>query len=389
MIDSTKRHSLKPPSQNIAQFFFNPVWLCTRRMFKILLIVSMGGLCFLSSAGSSIFRQYTLPKEINSIHIQLHNSYLLVKPSQKISSGKKANKTNKKKTMPRGGLSQPVERTVMVWFKKKQAGWSSRLKQKIKDQAFILSDKNFPSLKAKDKAREAVEILLPEGLSVHVRLFTGEIKIQNLKNTNIFVAAPGRSVVETANTSGKLQVFQAAGQLSIRRHKGPIHLQGENTRLFMEHCQGPIHISHFKGQARVKNSKGRLNLRAFKAHDVLKNFEGRLTFHIEQGFLKFRPVIGSVEGQAQSAHITGVLHPHEVNIQTNTGRIALDMPHSKAWVTAESWEGKIRTPNYFNRIKTGGMDRSQGRLRGRGRLKTGKVILNSRSGSISVGQSRK
>ena len=62
-----------------------------------------------------------------------------------------------------------------------------------------------------------------------------------------------------------------------------------------------------------------------------------------------------------------------------------NFPYSRAWLTAETWEGKIFTPIYFHRVKTGGMDRSKGCLRGS--KHTGKVSLKSRSGSIKVYQS--
>ena len=79
---------------------------------------------------------------------------------------------------------------------------------------------------------------------------------------------------------------------------------------------------------------------------------------------------------------------NEARIETRTGKIWLDMPKSNIWVNAESWEGKIQTPNYFHHIRTGGMDRASGRLKGTIRRK-GSVSLKSRSGSIIIHQSVK
>jgi len=154
----------------------------------------------------------------------------------------------------------------------------------------------------------------------------------------------------------------------------------------LQSCEGRIDLSSFKGRVEVSQSGGNLSVRSFKSPVVLKKFTGQVKFQQEKGGVFFRPMIGSVSGFSKEGEIRGVVYPNEVNIETKTGKIHLDLPRSNAWVTAETWEGRIFTPVYFNRIKTGGMDRSQGRLRG-SRKRKGNVFIKSHAGSIRIYQS--
>ena len=150
-------------------------------------------------------------------------------------------------------------------------------------------------------------------------------------------------------------------------------------------CSGEMSFTGFKGQLRVDNSRGSLVVRTFQVPMTISKFRGRLHFRQEKGGVYLKGMTGSVDGYSQEGEIRGLIYPKEVNIETKTGKIHLDMPHSRAWVRADTWEGRLWTPSYFNRIRTGGMDRAQGRLRGG--KKTGNVSLKSRSGSIKVYQS--
>ncbi len=331
--------------------------------------------CFSLSAEGKIAQNsvtYPLSKSIHSIRIQLHNAQLKVQPL-KI-------KLVKKKSQPTTDIKMLVLNEQKTWF--------SSLKQSTKNNVFILSDKKFPSPHPNNKKSTAITLSVPP-LPLHILAFNGNITVQGLKPTNLLVSVPGKGDVNISNTQGKVQVFQATGKVHIESHQGLLTVQGENIQLNVQSCKGTIKVHHFKGQTHIENSRGEIFLNTFKAHDTIKHFTGKLQFYINQGFLRLKPFIGSISGKTKAAHITGGVYPKKVNIETQTGRISLDIPYSQAWVTAESWEGKIHTPHYFNRIKTGGVDRSQGRLKSTLAKYKGHVSLKSHSGSISVYQSAK
>ena len=255
-------------------------------------------------------------------------------------------------------------------------------------QTMIISESSFPdeekAWKSLNKVPE-MKVWVPP-LPVKIAVFGGRVTVDKFWKTDLSVFMSGEGSIDIKKAEGNLQIFQGAGSVYIESYKGNITVQAENSRVRLQSCKGQTDLSSFKGRVEVSRSSGNLSVRSFKSPLVLKKFTGQVKFQQEKGGVFFKPVIGSVSGYSKEGEVRGVVHPNEVNIETKTGKIHLDLPHSRAWVTAETWEGRIFTPVYFNRIKTGGMDRSQGRLKGSSKNK-GNVFLKSHAGSIRVYQS--
>ncbi len=223
-------------------------------------------------------------------------------------------------------------------------------------------------------------------LPVKVAVFGGTVEVSKFWNTDISISMPGKGAIYVKNQkAGNTHISQGAGKIKINAHKGNLTIQAEDSEIHLQSCAGKIKVSGFKGRLTVNKSRGHLFVRSFIAPLIINHFTGRLNFRQEKGGVYLKLAIGSVFGYSKEGEVRGAVYADEVNIETKTGKIHLDLPYSKAWVSAQTWEGRISTPAYFSRIKTGGMDRSKGQLRGRKR--TGNVSLKSQSGSIRVYQS--
>lgn len=325
---------------------------------KITLLSSMLFLCFftLASEKSSIIRAYELSSDVKNIRIQAHHAHIRLFQAK----GKK---------------------------KKMKVQYYRFLEFDEENSTLVVSEDDFPNKKKsmKNINKRSVMTVWAPSLPVRIVVFGGKVEINKFWKTDLFISMSGRGVVQVKNTAGNLNVFQREGDILIDSHKGDITVQAENSRVQLQSCKGQVKLSSFKGRIEVNKSSGHLSVRSFKSPLVLNKFTGRLEFRQEKAGVYLKPMIGSVFGYSKEGEVRGVIHPSEVNIETKAGRIHLDLPYSQAWVTAETWEGRIVTPVYFNRVKTGGMDRSKGRLRGKKR--EGNVSLKSRSGSIRVYQS--
>lgn len=330
-----------------------------KRIFIIIravLLSSLFSFCTYTSANKKNFitHKYSISSDIKNIRIQAHYAHIRLFQSKK-------------------------KELKVQYFKK--------LKIKEKDSTLLVSEEGFPRVKKAGRSigkKSVIKIWIPS-FPVEVAVFGGEIEIDKFWKTNLSVFMSERGSVRIKNTKGNLNIFQKEGSIRIDSHKGNIVVQTESSRVQLRSCNGKIRFSGFKGRLEVNKSKGQLFVRSFKSPLILNTFIGYLDFQQEKAAVYLKPMIGSVSGYSKEGEVRGVIHPNEVSIETKTGRIHLDAPHSRAWVTAETWEGKIVTPVYFNRIKTGGMDRSKGQLRGK--KKKGNVSLKSHSGSIRVYQS--
>ncbi len=305
----------------------------------------------------TITRKYKLPAKITNIRVQAH--YAHIRLFQR--------KSKKKK-------------------REIETHYNASLDMREESETLVISEKDFPDEKitwnVSGKA-PVMTIQVPAYLSVEIAVFAGKVAINQFRKTNLSVFMPGRGFIHVQNTDGNLNVFQGAGNIKVTSHKGNITVQAENSHVTLESCTGQeMNLNSFKGQMVIGKSKGHLSVRSFRAPLVLNHFTGRLNFQQEKGGIYLKPMIGSVFGYSREGEVRGLIYPNEVNIETDFGKIHLNIPHSKAWVTAETWEGKLFTPVYFNRIKTGGMDRAKGQMRG-GKRK-GNVSLKSHSGSIKI-----
>ena len=326
-----------------------------RKKIAVIFLVVCGAFVFPCWGKVPDIKQHDLSSEIKKVRIQVHHAHL------RLISVKK----NKDKLKTR---------------------YPSDLKIKKEGSTLVVSEKSFPH---KEKAWQTVQkkpsmtVWLPN-IPLEVALFSGKVEANRQTNLSVFMLNKGE--INIKNTKGKLNVFQKSGSINIHSHKGNIRIQTEDSRVNLSACKGKkMNWSGFKGRFTVQKSSGHLSTWSFKAPLVLKHFTGRLDFQQEKGGVYLQPMIGSVFGKSQAGEIKGAIHAGEVNMETQSGGINLDFPHSKAWVKAETWEGKISAPVYFNRIKTGGMDRSKGKLRGKKR--TGNISLKSQSGSIRIYQS--
>ena len=261
------------------------------------------------------------------------------------------------------------------------------MKTEEKDSTFLISEENFPERNSphQDKKQNKITIKAPLALPITVVLFQGQVTANKLADLSVFISDEGS--VRTRNTKGQLNISQSRGNINIHSHKGAINIQAERGKAHLKSCKGDMAFSGFKGRLTVDNSRGQLFVRAFKLPLILNQFTGQLNFRQEQGGVYLKKVTGSVSGYSKEGEVKGLIYPNNVDIETEKGRIHLDMPHSGAYIQADTWEGRLWTPVYFNRIRTGGMDRAHGQLKGR--KKVGNVSLKSRSGSIKVYQSAK
>ncbi len=253
------------------------------------------------------------------------------------------------------------------------------------NSTFLVSEENFPE---KGHARpegkpNRITIKAPLALPITVVLFRGQVTADRFAHLSVFIS--GKGSVKTRNTKGQLHISQSRGSINIHSHRGTLNIQAEKGTAHLKSCKGDMTFSGFKGRLSVDNSRGQLSVRAFKLPLTLNKFTGQLNFRQEKGGVYLKRVTGSVSGYSREGEVRGLIHPNNVDIETEKGRIHLDMPHSGAYVQADTWEGRLGTPVYFNRIRTGGMDRAYGQLRGK--KKAGHVSLKSRSGSIKVYQS--
>ena len=268
-------------------------------------------------------------------------------------------------------------------------------KTKSKEKfTLLISEKDFsleksPSFNIAGKPNK-ISIKVPVRWPLTVVLFQGNVLTKSVPQAGLFrhlvIMIAGRGSVNTRNTKGLLSVSQSTGDIQIHSHNGSLNIQGERANVSLQNCRGKMSVIGFKGRLRVDNSRGSLLARAFQLPLIVNKFKGSLNFRQERGQVHLKNMTGSISGYSKEGEIRGLLYPKEVNIETGTGKIHLDMPRSKAWVQADTWEGKLGTPSYFNRLRTGGMDRAQGRLKGRGK-RDGRISLKSRSGSIKVYQS--
>ncbi len=307
----------------------------------------------------SITRLYTLSPEITHIRIQAHYAHILLKQD-------KSKKKNQIKVQYNESLNIIEEESTL-----------------------IVSEKDFPDEKAKwsyNRKRPILTLTAPSNLSLKIAVFAGKVEINKFWKTNLSVFMPGKGFINIKNTAGTLNISQGSGNIKITSHKGDITVQAENSRLHLQSCKGgKINLNSFKGRTEVNKSRGSLFTRSFRSPLILNRWTGKLDFQQEKGGVYLRHITGSISGYSKNGEVRGLIYPHEVNIKTGSGKIHLDMPYSKAWVTAETWEGRLFPPVYFNRIKTGGVDRAKGWLKGSKRK--GNVSLKSRSGSIKVYQS--
>lgn len=313
--------------------------------------------CASAEKKGTITRKYNLPAKITNIRVQAHYAHVRLLKFQ----------------------SKKKKRAL-------ETHYNEFLDMREESETLVISEKDFPNEKItwnfSGKA-PIMTIKVPKSLSIEIAVFAGKVEINKFWKTNLSVFMPGRGFINVNNTSGNLNVFQGEGNIKINSHKGDITVQAENSHITLESCTGKkMNLNSFKGQIDISKSKGHLSVRSFRSPLVLNHFTGQLNFQQEKGGIYFKPMIGSVFGYSKEGDVRGLMYPNEVNIETNLGRIYLNMPHSKAWVTAETWEGKLFTPVYFNRIKTGGVDRAKGQMRG-GKRK-GNVSLKSRSGSIKI-----
>ncbi len=305
----------------------------------------------------AITRKYDISSEIKNIRVRAHHAHIRLFQS----------KSNKKELK-------------IQYFEK--------LEVDEEDSVLLVSEDGFPDAKKARRGnigkKPVMKIWVPS-LPMEIAVFGGEVRIDKFWKTDLSVFMSGKGSVRIKSTAGNLNIFQKEGNINVHSHKGDMVIQTEYSRVQLQACKGKMKVHNFKGRLEVNKSAGHLSVRSFRSPIILNTFTGSLEFEQEKAGVYLKPMIGSVSGYSKEGEVRGVIHPNEVNIETKTGRIHLDMPHSQAWVTAETWEGKIVTPVYFNRIKTGGMDRAKGKLRGKKRK--GSVSLKSHSGSIRVYQS--
>ena len=310
----------------------------------------------IGAGAKSVIYKYDVSQDIKSIRIQAHQAHIeLIK------------RKDKKQEL--------------------KVQYSGELEKEEEGDVFIVSVEKFPDEKLawkKTGKRPTIKVWAP-ARNLEVAVFGGKVLVDKFADVNLSVFMAGKGSVHIKRTTGELKIFQSSGTINLDSHKGNITIQEEDSLVSLNACKGKINIRGLKGHLEVSKSSGYLDVQSFKAPLVLRHFAGQLSFQQEKGGVYFKPMIGSVSGFSREGELRGTLQPNEVDLKTDTGKIHLDFPYSRAWLTAETWEGRIFTPIYFHRVKTGGMDRSRGRLRGS--KHTGKVSLKSRSGSIRVYQS--
>ena len=265
---------------------------------------------------------------------------------------------------------------------------SIRSKQSLKvteeDSIMLISEEGFLSVSGDtlttDKKQKAITIKVPSSLPITVVLVEGALQADKFKNLSVFISHQGRTQIK--NTKGQLNISQQSGNINVFSHRGPLKIQAEQAKVQVRACQGEMEFKGFKSQLMVNNSRGQLTVRAFDLPLTLNSFKGRLNFWQEKGDVHLKNVTGFISGYSKEGNVSGLIHPGTVRIETKKGDIRLNVPHSRAWVKVDTWEGRLWIPPYFNRTRTGGVERAQGRLR-KGK-KSGQVFLKSHSGSIKI-----
>ena len=263
-----------------------------------------------------------------------------------------------------------------------------------KKGTLLISEKDFSQEKSQalslSTKQNKITLKAPIQKPITLVLFQGTVRAKSVpkagsfKNLSIMIAR--RGLVHTRNTKGTLFVSQSTGDVQIHSHKGKLTIQGERVKARLQACQGEMSFVGFKSQMKVENSRGSLVTRSFKLPLTVSKFQGQVDFRQEKGAVYLKNITGSISGYSKEGEVRGLIYPKKVSIETKIGKIHLNIPQSQAWVQADTREGRLWTPTYFNRIRTGGIDRAQGRLRGKKR-KDGHVSLKSQSGSIKVYQS--
>ena len=322
----------------------------------------------IGGASKTLTAQAKLSADIKSIRVEAYHAHIHLLP---LKEGKKAKPKELKVEHP------------------------AHFKIEEQDSTLVVSEEGFPNQalvelgsKKPQKPPKLTVFVPPFDKPLKVTLFSGKISVQNLKKQDLSLIIAHKGSVRVTNSKGRLNIFQQTGNINIVNYQGKIRAQAENSLISIASCKGEMHLSSFKGQMVISRSSGTLFTHSFKAPLTLNHFTGQLRFQQEKGGVYFKPLTGSVTGYSREGEIRGSIKPHKVKIETQRGKINLNMPGSGAWLTAQTWEGKIFTPPYFRRIKTGGMERAKGRLRA-SQKKTGSVFLKSHSGSIRVSQASK
>ena len=331
------------------------------RSIHILFYIALISFTIFSSAASLKKKKISLSEEISSIKVQAHHAHINLYPLKKA-------------------------KTKMVEIKKN----SSDVEIEEEDSVLLISEKSFPSKRKAWKVRkkQIINIGVP-ALPVKVFLFSGQVQVKGITQ-NLSISLLGDGTVDTKQTRGKLNLFQKQGSLKVSAHNGTMSIQSESAKINLSECQGNMKIRSFKNMVSVAKSKGELFIKTFKSPLNISNFRGSLDFKQKKGGVYLKKVRGLVDGYSEEGEIKGMIYAKKVKVETHTGRIHLDFPASRAWVSAETWDGKISSPIYFYRTKTGGMDRAKGKLKGvkrKNKLQQGNIVLKSRSGSIRFYQS--
>ena len=351
---------------------------------KIFFFFSLVSLLFslaVFSEAETKTRIYKLSSDIEWVQVQAQAAQLRIIPV-------KVRKTNTAPKKTSDKSSDTKQKTIQVEYK-------GNFKVSSKDKVFKISEKDFPpdnkdirKSKISDKERGRVTVWLPDQISLRVLTVSGRVEINNINSPRLSVSMLSTGSIQLKNTGGDLSVFQESGEVHLSSHKGSLKVHAENSKVNIENCQGDMEVRSFKGRLSVQKSRGKLNVNTFKTPVILKGFSGQLISRQEKGGLYLKPMTGSIQAYSEEAEIRGKLYPDKVSIETKKGAIFLDMPGSRAWLSMESWDGRIKAPPYFYRVRTGGLNRARGRLRGKGKNK-GEVALKSHSGSIRVYQSSK
>ena len=314
---------------------------------------------------TSVTRTYELSSDTQWVQVQVQTASVTIVPAKKLSTSSK-------------------EKTIKIQYEGNFKVSSTGEHFTISEREFFARDEREQTESDKNQAK--LNIWLPDQISLRILTLSDRVEVKNVKFPHLFVSMPSNGLIQLKNTNGDLNIFQESGTVRLSVHKGNAKIQTENSKLSMDNCHGNMEVRSFKGQLSIQKSSGKLYVNTFKTPVTLSHFTGQLISRQEKGGLYLKPMTGSIEATSAEAEIRGQLYPDKVSIETKKGAISLDMPGSRAWLSMESWEGRIKAPPYFYRVRTGGLNRARGRLRGKGKNK-GDVALKSHSGSIRVYQS--
>lgn len=309
---------------------------------------------------------YEVPLDIKTIRIQVSNSNIKVLPI--------TSKKNELKIKNAHNFTIKEKNSVLIISE------NSFLDQQKKS----LLKKNLVKKKLVKKLK--VIIRVPPSIPVEIAAIGTVISIHKLKKTNLLVSMIQKGTINIKNTKGKLNIFQKKGDINIDSHKGELNIQAEDSDIFLTNHKGKININSLKGSINILKSQGTATLYSFKSPIIFDKFLGFITFKQEKGGVRFKQVNSVISGYSKFGKLRGSMHPNKITLKTKSGDINISFTRVRAWVTAETQEGRIYAPVYFHRIKTGGIDRSKGRLRG---VKGQSIVsLKSYSGSIRVFQQK-